>query len=75
MVVALNRRDKNNFAKQDAKRIMKKRIDVTVGIRVPPVLRDVKKEMMAKELKISEGAKTLREKWIMPLHHAQAISN
>ena len=61
VVVALNRQDKNNFAKQDAKRIMKKRIDVTVGIRVPPVLRDVKKEMMAKELKISEGAKTLRD--------------
>ena len=61
VVVALNRKDQNNFAKQDAKRIMKKRIDVTVGIRVPPELRDVKKEMMAKELKISEGAKKMRE--------------
>ena len=40
---------------------MKKRIDATVGIRVPPVLRDVKKEMMTKELKISEGAKKLRD--------------
>ena len=61
VVVALNRQDKNNFAKQDAKRIMKKRVDVTVGVRLPPTLRNVKTEMKMKEEEISASANKVRE--------------
>ena len=41
VVIALNGRDRNKFAKMDCKRILKARIDTTIGTRLPKSLTDV----------------------------------
>jgi hypothetical protein len=56
------REEKNNFAKMDAKRTLKKRLDATIGIREPEILPDVHALAQKKEEEYRLNISTIRER-------------